>query len=189
SSLVGLRQTLAAHEPGSTRWLSLAAMLTTPLGVWILHHIGLAAARLCIAGVSAGATLVLAGGWRHTRPHGPGFILPFGLLAGVLSGLCAMPGPPVLAYYLAVGTPPAAARASMILIFLVTGGLALAGNLWVAGLGAPVLLLAGLCLPAMMAGTLAGESLFRLSGGRHYRQIGLACLVAIAASAALRALL
>jgi uncharacterized membrane protein YfcA len=187
ASFVGFKQSIIRHDVHSTRWLGLSALVTTPLGVWLLHSVGMTTARLCISLTTLAAVAALGSGWRHRRAHGAGFMLPFGFLAGILSGLCAMPSPPILAYYLGVDTPPSVARASMILIFLATGILSLITNFWVGGLGPNIICVAILATPIMIASIAGGSWLFERSPARHYRPIGLTAMTAIALSTAVRA--
>jgi len=55
-----------------------------------------------------------------------------GIASGILTGFAAMPGPPVVPYYLRQPIPPAEARASMMLVFFAT---AIAGTLSAMALG------------------------------------------------------
>lgn len=189
SSFIGFSHLLERHDRRSTWWLGLSAVLTTPLGVMLLHRMSLSSAQLCIAAVSVAAVVVLGAGLRYRKPVAPVFMLSFGLSAGVLAGLCAMPGPPILAYYLGTDTPPAVARASMILIFLLTGLLALATSLVVGTVGVAVLWLTLLTVPIMAMGAALGGTLFERAPPHLYRPVGLVALAAIALSAGLRALI
>ncbi|WP_157220190.1 sulfite exporter TauE/SafE family protein [Flavisphingomonas formosensis] len=188
SSFVGIGDTLRRFDPRSTAVLSAGAIVATPAGVLILHIVSPDQARILIAVATTAAVLALSSGLRWHRPHGIGFILPFGLVAGILGGLCAMPGPPVLAYYMSVDTPPPAARASMILIFLVTGCVALATSASAGVVGSDVLIAAAITAPAMILGTHIGAWFHERLPHSTYRPVGIVSLALIALSAAARAL-
>lgn len=189
SSFIGFPSAVAHCDRTSAGVMSLAALITTPLGIWLLCVVSVAHARLCIAVAAIAAVIVLASGFRYDRPHGRGFILPFGLGAGLLAGLCAMPGPPVLAYYLGTGVKPAVARASMILIFLATGVLALVTGAVSGLVHGDTLLAAAVGAPAMIVGTILGSALFDHAPEGYYRSIGIGSLAVIAVISFARAML
>jgi hypothetical protein len=113
---------------------------------------------------------------------GRGVIAAIGVLAGALNGAAAMPGPPVIALFLASRQPPSVCRASLVLFFLITG---LAGAVAVTLRGlvdADGAILAATLIPALWAGSWLGEKVFRLSGTRFYRPAALVFLAAIAAT-------
>jgi hypothetical protein len=187
SSLVGTRTTLRQADWPSTRILAVAAVLTTPIGILLLRWMDVGAVRLAIAGACALGVVALGLGVKRDHPPSLAYTLPFGLAAGVLSGLCAMPGPPILGFYLSSPIPAPTARSSMIAIFLVTGLAALVGAL-VGGLLTPAVMILSICTaPAMVVGTMVGSWLFDRAPSGIYRPVGLIALSAIAASAALRA--
>ncbi|MDZ4373053.1 MAG: sulfite exporter TauE/SafE family protein, partial [Phenylobacterium sp.] len=111
------------------RWLFLGAVIGTPVGMVALRYLPADPARLIGAGAAA---LALISVWRGpTRPgSGGGQPWAVGLAAGLLNGVAAMPGPPVVAYLLnAPGVDEKAARATLIVFFAGTAIVAAASAL------------------------------------------------------------
>ena len=103
-----------------------------------------------------------------------------GLLAGVMNGMFAMPGPPLVIYLLSTEPDPVKCRANIITLMLVAAAFALS-SFAVAGYfsWANVWLFLG-CFPVMLAGDRLGAALFSRYGQARYRQIAIMVLLAIA---------
>lgn len=183
-SVAGLRDAVRLCDWRSVWVLALGAALATPLGTWGLVHLQAGSIRLVIAAiVVAGA----AGGFRlAVAPTGAG-ALPFGMAAGLFNGLAGIPGPPVVAYFLASPVPSGTTRGSMIVIFLLTSALALAPLAWSGLVGRESLGAAAAGFPLVLAGSWLGARAFRHSTDRQYRAVALLLLLATAALSAWRA--
>ncbi len=189
SSLVGLKRTIAESDRRSVSVMATAAVLATPIGTWLLIVWSPDSARLAAAAITLFAAFVLGVGFRFkAQPSLPASV-PFGIAAGLFGGLCAMPGPPAILYYLGSPIPNVTARASMTLLFVIISTVSLIG----AALGGVVSLqavaLAALTTPIMFAGTAFGAYLFKRMPAAHYRPICLMILVAVGLVAAAKALL
>ena len=158
---VGLRTIVRSADRASALPLSVVAMTTTPLGIAALTAVPPDIARLLIALVALAAFgLILLP--QLPAGHRPGRIAIglTGAASGILNGFAAMPGPPVVPFYLRQSLGPATARASMMLVFFAT---AIAGTLtaWWAGLlNAPLLTLALLLFAPMLLGNWLGGLAF-----------------------------
>lgn len=175
------------HWP-SVRWLIAGAVLGSPLGTLALASASATVARLAIGLICAAGTVLLALGTRcRVLPGGPATVA-VGLASGLFNGLAAMPGPPVVAYYLAAPLAPERVRASLLVFFLAasaTGAL----SLWIARLLGPGLLVpVALGVPLMFAGSWAGQRLFRRAAGRGHRAMSIAILASVATVSCLKAL-
>lgn len=118
--LVGLRGILGASEKSALQ-IGAAAVIATPVGVWLLAVTDPALARLAIALIALGSFgLVLLP--KRPAHHQPSLTETgvTGLASGVLTGFAGMPGPPVVPYYLRREIPAQLARASMMTVFLIT---------------------------------------------------------------------
>ncbi len=117
---VGIRSILANAQRQTAIPIALIAMLTTPIGLWILARTAPDTARLAIAAIAIGAFVLVI--WRRKPDTRPGKVATVvtGAIAGVLTGFAAMPGPPVVPYFLRAAANPAEARASMMLVFFAT---------------------------------------------------------------------
>ncbi len=180
TSFVDVRATLAHAEYRSALPIGLAAMLTAPLGSWMLAWVSDAAARLLAASLTLLSVAVLATGIRFPRQPGIAASLASGLAAGLFGGLCAMPGPPVILYYLASPVAAARARASMIVIFLLTSITACLGVIATGLLSTTTVAVAAASAPVMVVGTWLGSRLFLRYSDSHYRRASMAVLLLVA---------
>ena len=125
-------------------------------------------------------------GWRYKGPRNRLTSLGVGGVAGVLSGVASIPGPPVIAYWMASGLPATIIRANLLSLFLL-GEFVSIGNLWFAGLfQRDVVTLGLLAAPAYFVGIMAGWAMFSRGGEWLYRMVTFA-LVVMAALLALPA--
>ena len=188
-SLNGLRPAMRICHWRSIRVLAVGAVIATPIGVWALSRLPQAPVRLCIAAIVLLAVGVLGRGLRMARAPTGGGVLPFGMVSGLFNGLAGMPGPPVIAFYLASPIETGVARASMIVFFLVTSVIALVPITAIGMLSGPIVV-AALCgfLPVWF-GSWLGARLYRGSSEGRYRAVALTLLVLTAALAAARAVI
>jgi len=185
-SVQGLRGAWAAADWASLRWMLPGAVLATPLGLAALAMLPAAPVRLVIAGLVFATVAALARGFRLVAMAGPPWALGSGILAGLCNGLAAMPGPPVIAFYLAAPLRAGAGRAAMIVLFLFTS---LAGLLPMAALGrvgVESLVLAGLGVAPVWGGSALGAALYARSPEARYRRVALWMLAATGVAAAAR---
>jgi uncharacterized membrane protein YfcA len=161
---VGIRIILADADRSTAIPIALVAMATTPVGMVALDATRPDIARLLItlAAVAAFVAVLLP---KHPDGHRPGraAVAGTGLASGILTGFAAMPGPPVVPFYLRRSLDPKVARASMLLIFF---GTAIAGTLaalWV-GIATLKLFLISLLLFAPMC-------LGNRIGARHFGRV------------------
>jgi uncharacterized membrane protein YfcA len=189
SSLVGLNRTIAESDRRSVSVMAAVAVLATPIGTWLLIVWSPDAARLTAAVLTLSAALVLGVGFRFkTQPSLPASV-PFGVAAGLFGGLCAMPGPPAILYYLGSPIPNVTARASMTLLFVIISMVSLIGAALAGVVSSQALALAAVTTPIMFAGTAFGAYLFKRLPAAHYRPICLMILIAVGLVAAAKALL
>lgn len=162
---VGLRQNWAEADKASALPIGVIAMAVTPLGMWLLAQTPSEMARLLITASAVAAFVAVV--WPKKQgggaPAGKFAVAVTGAASGLLTGFAAMPGPPVVPFYLRGGMDPRTARASMMTIFFLT---AIAGSLaalWL-GIATGRLLLFSLILFAPMW-------LGNRMGGRHFGTI------------------
>ncbi|MEN2976613.1 sulfite exporter TauE/SafE family protein (plasmid) [Tistrella bauzanensis] len=168
-----------AVDRGVILWLTVGVALATPLGMWLLVWLPPATTRIAIGGV---VLLGVAASW---RPPDLGDLVRLrsvrigvGALAGLFTGLAAMPGPPAVAYMLAAERDPRVIRATLMVFFFFT---AVAGTIsaWGAGLiGRTELVLTAISLPLVIGGSAIGAALFGLGATRFYRPAALIILLA-----------
>lgn len=157
---VGIKIIYADADRRSALMIAAVAMLATPLGIWVLMGTPKDVARLLIAVIAIIAFLLVL---LPVKPdHKPGAMetVLTGIASGILTGFAAMPGPPVVPYYLRQPIEPVVARASMMLVFFAT---AIAGTLSSIALGLVHWRLAWLSLvlfPAVLLGNWLGKMCF-----------------------------
>jgi uncharacterized membrane protein YfcA len=177
-----------AHWP-SVPWLMAGAIMGTPLGTLGLAAMSPNWARLAIAGAVLLAVLLLARGLKLTQMPGRPALAATGLLAGVLNGIAAMPGPPVIVLYLAGTVAVEIGRASLLIFFSVNNAVG-AVSAGTAGLIPPsTLVLAACALPLLLGTQWLGRRVFLRASPGRYRQVALIFLSLLAALTAGRALL
>lgn len=166
----------------SVLWLVIGSFLGLPLGLYGLATLPEEVMRLVIALIvlfSLGA--ILAGGRFRGQPGGPATVL-VGAFSGLLNGAAAMGGPPVILFYLGAQTAVHVGRASLVFYFSLIDSVAV-GLAAISGLlGAPLLVLAALCLPPLFAGQMIGARLFRSALQRHYRAVAVTVLAIVSAA-------
>lgn len=158
-------------------------LLFFPAGIMILTRGDPFVLRWTISIAVLACAIMLMSGYRYAGPRNPAISLGVGSIAGVLSGIASIPGPPVIAYWMASGLPAALVRANLLTLFLL-GEFVSIGNIWAAGLFESGIVAIGLtATPVYLAGLLAGARGFGLASERTYRAItyGLIVLAALLA--------
>lgn len=186
-SLSGLHGAAKICDWRSIRILSIGALVATPIGAWALTRLPAAPVRLAIAAIVFAAVLILSRGFRMDITPSRRRTLPFGLLSGLFNGLAGMPGPPIIAFYLAAPLGHDVSRASMILFFLATSVFALVPLTLLGDVNASSLMAAAIGFPVVLFGSMLGAKLYRISPEAHYRLVAIALLSVAAALAAIRA--
>ncbi|MCC0037643.1 MAG: sulfite exporter TauE/SafE family protein [Brucellaceae bacterium] len=154
--------------------------LTVPIGVLILKHGDPTVLRWIISVAILICVAALWSGWRYRGPRGMAVSGAVGGVAGILSGIASIPGPPVIVYWLASGLASAIVRANLLSLFFL-GTLVSFSNIWFAGLFEPeAVTIALTVMPVYFAGILAGWALFGLATERAYRAITFVMIVAAA---------
>lgn len=74
--------------------------------MWVLTMISPAMARIMIAIATIGAVAAVGAGPTGGVTIGSRTTLPFGFASGLLNGIAAMPGPPVIVYYMGMAATP-----------------------------------------------------------------------------------
>lgn len=171
---VGIRIIMADADRTTAVPIALLAMAATPVGMVVLDATTPDVARLLITLVAVGAFVAVLLP-KQPEGHRPGrtAVAVTGISSGILTGFAAMPGPPVVPFYLRRHLEPKVARASMLLIFF---GTAIAGTLaalWVGIATWRLFLLAVVLFVPMWFGNYFGARAFgrvrRISGRRWSR--------------------
>lgn len=165
----GLRHAWRLCDWRAVRGLSPGLVAGIPIGVAVLIAFGANPVRLAIGGVILASVLLL---WRGFRlPPVPSRVLTaaIGLLAGVMSGLASMGGPPIVVYLMALSHRAAVVRASSIVYFMLSAALSLLLMIWQGLIDREVLLWSLASVPVLIGGTYAGNWGFNNSAPHHHR--------------------
>lgn len=180
----GVRTIISAAQRRSAAMIAVVAMAMTPVGLALLLHTPPAIARVLIAAIAIGAFVAVIWPPRaEPRPPGVALTAATGAASGLLTGFAAMPGPPVIPFYLRQSIAPATARASMMGVFGVTS---IAGAVAAATMGrlswhdwAIALIL---FIPMWIGNHIGGLAFGRVSASLW--RVGVALLLSIAAVSA-----
>ncbi|MFC3170382.1 sulfite exporter TauE/SafE family protein [Paracoccus fontiphilus] len=185
--MIGIGDVVAVRhliDRSTLAFMSAGAVIGTPAGLMTLRLLSADAMRIVIALV---VLVGLAGLIAKVRlPSGPKQAAGAGILAGLFSGLAAMPGPPAVAYVLGTATPAIQARATLMAFFFVTSLITLPGLLAQGIVGLPTILAAAASLPPLVIGTHLGGWVFRRLNDAGYQKAAIATLAATALVAASR---
>ena len=129
---VCLKAIMADADRSTATPIASLAMLATPAGMFALDATTPDVARLLITLIAVGAFVAVMLP-KQPEGHRPGrvAIAGTGIASGILTGFAAMPGPPVVPFYLRRHLEPKVARASMMLIFFATAIAGTLAALWV----------------------------------------------------------
>ncbi|WP_245440081.1 sulfite exporter TauE/SafE family protein [Mesorhizobium sp. Z1-4] len=154
-----------------------------PVGLYILRNSDPVLLRWGISAAIFACVIMLWSGWRYSGRRTNPLSLATGSVAGVLSGIASIPGPPVLVYWLASAYPAAIIRANLLVLFFLAEFVSV-GNLALAGMfeRGPVMV-ALAATPVYFAGLLVGGRLFGLASERTYRLVTYWLIVLAAALA------
>lgn len=160
--------------------VALGLALFLPAGVYVLKHGDPVALRWFISLAILACAAALWSGWRYRGPRGSPVSFAVGGVAGLLSGIASIPGPPVIIYWLASKLPAAIMRANLLTLFFVGEGLSIV-NLWAAGLfEADAVMLGVVASPVYFAGLATGSRLYGLASDTVYRRVTFLLIVAAA---------
>jgi uncharacterized protein len=185
---VGIKTIIADSDRHSSLMIAGFAVLATPFGLWLLAHTAPDLARLLISLIAIGAFILVIMPKGQGLAPGRTVTAATGLAAGVLTGFAAMPGPPVVPYYLRGAFAPVTARASMMLIFFATATAGTAASTLLGLTTMPLMLIAGALFVPMFIGNHIGQMAFGRVSPTVWRSM-VALLLGVAGIAALIRLL
>ena len=155
-----------------------------PIGIWILINGDELILRWLICLTILGCVAVLWLRWNWRGPRNAKVSLGIGGVAGILSGIASIPGPPILAYWMTAGLPAAIVRANLLALFFIATFIGLA-NIYVAGIfDWDIAMRALVAAPIYFFGIVAGTLAFSKGGEQLYR-IATFVLILLAAALAL----
>ncbi len=160
--------------------MAVGSVLAVPLGAWVLLHADPVPIRWGISITCLISVALLAGGLRYRGPTRAPLSLAVGGVAGFLSGVAQIPGPPVLIYWLGREIVSATMRANAIVFFCFSTVAAGFAFLLAGIFTREVMLLSALYLPVYALGMALGSLLFGRASEATYRAISYAVIVFVA---------
>ncbi|OWU83268.1 hypothetical protein ATO6_19195 [Oceanicola sp. 22II-s10i] len=153
-----------------------AALLTMPLGIWLLTILPRDLLRWLVAVAAAVTLAALVSGWRYRGRVGWPGLGAIGGAAGVLGGTTGLTGPPVILFYLAGPSGAEAVRANTIL-FLAALEVGIVVNLFARDLVTVEAIWLGLILAMpYLVGITIGQRLFDPARERTFRALAYAVI-------------
>jgi uncharacterized membrane protein YfcA len=178
--VAGLRSAVHECDWPAVRLLSPGLVIGVPVGLLILTTLPPNPVRLTIGVVIALSVLLIQRGVR--LPPNPSRVISFGvgLVSGIINGLASMGGPPVVVYLLAVGHTAARMRATAIVYFMLSAGVAFVPMAAHGMITRDTLTWTAASLPVLFGGSRLGTWGFTRAKARHHRMVALMTLSALA---------
>lgn len=159
-------------------------MLATAPGLMLLEATPPELARLLIAMIALSAFFVILLPKRASKQPGHLTTGAVGLSAGLLTGFAAMPGPPVVPYYVGRDIPRITAKASMVCIFGLSAIAGIGSGAAIGVLDVRIVVLGLALFPLVMLGNWVGSLAF----GKVSDPVWRACVGVVLGAAAIAAL-
>lgn len=160
--------------------VALAAMVTAPLGAWILAVADPLTLRWSLSILALGLLALLISGWRYTGEPHLAASLAVGGTSGVLSGVSQVSGPPIIAFWMSGPHPPDVLRANFLVYFTVMSLSTFVAYLWNGFFSGATVELILVLTPAYALALFVGARLFRFASAGFYRRLAYGAVAAAA---------
>jgi uncharacterized protein len=168
--------------------VSLAILVSTPLGTWILVSVSPALMKIVISALVVLMVAMLARGWRLEGKVSRSVLVGAGVAGGLIQGTAGIGGPPVVAVALSRPGSPVQQRGN-VLALMTAISLSSLLPLWYYGLFTRQAIVLGLLLLPIYGGSiLLGSRYFARGGQRHFRNAALIMLGLIGGATLLAAI-
>lgn len=159
--------------------ISLAILLSTPLGTWVLVSVSPALMKVVISVLVVIMVAMLMRGWRLEQEVGRPILVGAGIAGGLIQGTAGVGGPPVVAVILSRPGTPTQQRGNVLALMTAVSLSSLLPLLYF-GLFTRQAIMTGLLLLPIYGGSiLLGSRYFAYGGARHYRHAAMATLALI----------
>lgn len=167
--LMHVPRALKDGHPKDVVRLAAGALVTVPIGVFLLSLVEPVVFRWAVSIVALTLLILLVAGVRYRGQFTPPLVYGTGGLGGLLAGSVGLPGPPVIMLYMASTLPVAAVRANLMLYLILADVILLGVLAWNGYLVAAALLLGVLMIVPYSLGNWLGAVLFRPEAVKLYR--------------------
>ncbi len=117
TSPLGFKGARQGVDPAVTQPIVWSGIAAAPVGLYVLTITPPDIGRAAIASIAVVSFFILVMKRASDPPKGKAALLATGVATGLLGGFAAMPGPPVIHYFVRDSVPAATARNAMIVIF------------------------------------------------------------------------
>jgi len=153
--------------------VALGYALLVPLGVWVLSNSDATILRWFMCAAILAAVLILWSGYVYQGPRSKRLSGAFGGLGGFMGAAAALPGPPVLIYWLASGLAATNVRSNMVWYLFVTDLMVIVAYVW-SDLYTPLAVQLGIVgTPFYFSGIAIGSYFFSKANEGVYRHTAL----------------
>jgi uncharacterized membrane protein YfcA len=158
-------------EPKDVGILGVGALIGLPVGLYLLTRIDPIVFRWMVSLLAFGLLLLLASGWRYRNPLNTVKTAMVGTVSGFLTGVAALPGPPVILSYMSSPRDPKTIRANTLMYLILVDFLTMVLMI-IKGMLVLVPVIIGLILtvPYGIAG-LIGQRIFDPEKEHIYRRV------------------
>lgn len=184
--LLGIAATaqLAPQAARTANWrdmgpMTIAIVLATPVGVWLLVTLDPGAVKKAIAVFVLIATLLTLYGWTYRGPRGAVPAAAAGGIGGIVNGLAGVGGPPMVLYLISLPESPETHRANIVMSLASTGVVSLIAMGLAGAFSIKIAVNAAILLGPSILAVWVGARLFRVLPARMFRLVILWFLVAI----------
>jgi uncharacterized protein len=149
----------------------IGTLIGVPIGAYVLLHVDPTAIRWMIAAIMFPMLGVLMSGWRYHGKPAPELTAGVGAVAGFMTGVAQVGGPPIVLYWLGGAIRTDMVRANIVLYFAASATIALVIYGFSGILTFSALRLAVIVGPVYGLALYAGSHMFRFASDGVYRGI------------------
>jgi uncharacterized membrane protein YfcA len=183
-----LPEAIRSSERAIVAPISLAILLSAPLGTLVLVSISPAVMKIVISILVVIMVVMLMRGWKLESEVGKPILIASGVAGGLIQGSAGVGGPPVVAVILSRPGTPTQQRGNVLALMTAVSLSSLLPLLYF-GLFTKQAIATGLLLLPIYGGSiLLGSRYFAYGGARHFRRAALATLAMIGAATLLMSL-
>ena len=166
----------ATAEKRDVGLLSLAAMVTVPVGLWLLLRLDQVTIRWIVTAIAGIMLAALVAGWRYRGEVKGARLGAIGGAAGLFGGLTGLTGPAVILFYLSGVKKVEVVRANTILFLAALDVVIVANLMWRGMADVRLFLLAGLLAVPYFLTTMIGQAMFDPKHEKIYRNAAYAVI-------------
>lgn len=179
SALFLLPSAIRESEPPVVLPISVAVLIATPLGTWILVTVDPAIMKMAIGALVLAMSVFLMAGWKLSQQVPAPVLAAAGAAGGLVQGAAGVGGPPVVAVALSRSGSPRQQRGNVLGVMTAVTFASVLPLLYFDVFTTRNVLLGAVLAPVYAIGTWSGARFFNTGGSRYFRVAALTMLAAI----------